>query len=89
MSYEDGMFEDEGIMAHLPEFPGRLLAKSELSEAEPVVPLMVRAQELIMQGVEYSVDAVRRHRKASATLGGAILGSLGFATGAAVFSHRH
>jgi hypothetical protein len=89
MSYEDGLFEDEGIMASWPEDSRQLLLHPELSEDEPVAPQLVRTQELIMQGVDYTVDAVRRHRKAAVALGGTVLGSLGFATGAVIFTHRH
>jgi len=89
MSYEDGLFEDEGILASWTDHPLELLPRPELSEMQPVTPQVVRTQELIMQGVDYTVDAVRRHRKAAVALGGTLLGSLGFATGAVISTHRH
>jgi len=89
MRYEDGIIQDEGIMASWPEHPMESLALTELSDKELVLPRLVRTQELITHGVERTADTIRRHRKTTVALGGTILGSLGFATGAKIFSHRH
>lgn len=85
----DDVFADDGILTSWAGHPDRLADRPELSERQPAAPLLVKVQELVVQGVEYGVDRARRHRKAAATIGGTVLGTLGFATGAAVFSNRH
>lgn len=86
-TYED-MFADGGILTSWHDHPARLADRPELAEKTSAQPLLVRVQELAMQGVEYGADTIRHHRKAAAAIGGTALGFLGFATGAKISSHR-
>lgn len=82
------LFADEGILTSWVDHPDELKDRPELDEREPVVPRLVKLFELVSQGFEDSAKVVRRHRKAAAAVGGTMLGGIGFAAGAKVFSHR-
>lgn len=82
------MFQDEWVLeGSWPQHPD-LPDREELLEDRPV-PLPVLVQEMAAAGIARTAEAVRRHRKAAIAIGAASLGSLGFATGALAFSHRH
>ena len=89
MSHDMELFEDRGILTSWTDHPNELVDRPELDEHEPATPLLVSLSELLMDGVDRSVDLVRRHKKTAAAVGGTALGGIGFATGATIFSHRH
>jgi len=81
--------EDDLYMAR-PIWQNLNAMSSWLRQHSEFAPEMVRGMSFEPQNIiERSVAAARRHKKTAAAIGGTMLGSLGFAAGAAVFSERH
>lgn len=91
MSQGVELFEDSGILTSWADHPVELVDRPEVDEREPSTPLLVRLSELVTDGVERTVDSVRRHKKGIRKLGAlaAATTTAGLATGAIVFGDRH
>jgi len=81
---EDDMYIALPIWQNLNSVGTWLRQHSEFAP-EVVRNISVDPQSLIERGL----SLFRRHKKAAAAVGGTALGGIGFATGAAVFNHRH
>jgi hypothetical protein len=86
----DNMEIEDDVYVALPIWRNLNGVSEWVRQHSEFAPEMVRNINFAPQGmIERAVSLARRHKKATAAIGGTALGSLGFAAGAVTFTHHH
>ncbi|MBX4188624.1 hypothetical protein KW792_00820 [Candidatus Saccharibacteria bacterium] len=88
--YDSEIFNDEYIMASLPDAPDEFPVRPELIERDGVFRTPRPAQWLarLNQAVDSASENISRHKITSFAVGGVVMASVGLAGGAAIFGRR-